>query len=136
MFERVALIGIGLIGSSLARVIRRDGLAGHVVGCARSEATRTAAIELGIADSVTDDPAIAAADADLVMICTPVGAYGAVAARIGPVLKPGCIVSDVGSVKRVAIEALGPHLPDGVHLVSSPGRQRIQGVTKRAARRR
>ncbi len=117
LFERVALIGVGLIGSSLARVIRRDGLAGHLVGCARSEATRKAVMALGIADSVTDDPAIAAADADLVVICTPIGAYGAVAEAIGPVLKPGCIVSDVGSVKRVVIDTLGPHLPAGVHLV-------------------
>ncbi|MEE8332393.1 MAG: prephenate/arogenate dehydrogenase family protein [Alphaproteobacteria bacterium] len=117
MFVRVALIGIGLIGSSLARVIRRDGLAGHLAACARSEATRAAVMKLGIADSVTDDPAIAAADADLVVICTPVGAYGAVAEAIGPVLKPGCIVSDVGSVKRVVIDTLSPHLPAGVYLV-------------------
>jgi len=117
MFRRVALIGIGLIGSSLARVIRRDGLAGHVVACARSEATRSKAMELGLADSATDDPAAAAADADLVVICTPIGAYGAIAERIGPVLKPGCIVSDVGSVKRVVIETVAPHLPAGVHLV-------------------
>jgi len=117
LFERIALIGVGLIGSSLARVIRRDGLAGHLVGCARSEATRKAVMALGIADSVTDDPAIAAADADLVVICTPIGAYGAVMEAIAPVLKPGCIVSDVGSVKRVVIDTLAPHLPEGVHLV-------------------
>jgi len=117
LFQRVALIGIGLIGSSLARVIRRDGLAGHIAACARTQSTLDTVMRLGLADSVTDDPAIAVADADLVVIGTPVGAYAAVAERIGPVLKPGCIVSDVGSVKRVAIDMLGPHLPEGVHLV-------------------
>jgi len=117
MFGRIALIGIGLIGSSLARVIRRDGLAGHVVACARSQATLDTVRALDLADSVTDDPAVAAEGADLVVICTPIGAYGAVAERIGPVLKPGCIVSDVGSVKRVVIQTLAPHLPEGVALV-------------------
>ncbi|MBT5047638.1 MAG: prephenate/arogenate dehydrogenase family protein [Rhodospirillaceae bacterium] len=117
LFNRIALIGVGLIGSSLARVIRRDGLAAHVVGCARSEATRQTVLDLKLADSVTDDPAKAASGADLVIICTPVGAYGAIAERIGPVLAPGAIVSDVGSVKRTVIDAIAPHLPDGVHLV-------------------
>ncbi len=117
LFERIALIGVGLIGSSLARVIRRDGLARHVVGCARSPATREAIIELGLASSVTDDPAAAADGADLVVLCTPVGAYEAIAKAIAPKLKPGAIVTDVGSVKRVAIDAIAPHLPEGVHLV-------------------
>ena len=117
LFNRIALIGVGLIGSSLARIIRRDGLAAHVVGCARSEATRQTVLDLGLADSVTDDPAEAARDSDLVIICTPVGAYGAIAERIGPVLSPGAIVSDVGSVKRTVIDAIAPHLPVGVHLV-------------------
>ena len=117
LFNRIALIGVGLIGSSLARVIKRDGLAGHVVGCARQEATRDVVLGLGLADSVTDDPAEAAKGADLVIICTPVGAYAAIAERIGPVLSPGTIVSDVGSVKRTVIDALAPHIPESVHLV-------------------
>ncbi len=117
LFGRVALIGIGLIGSSLARVIRRDGLAGHVVACARSKATLDTVMRLGIVDSVTDDPAAAVDGADLVVICTPIGAYRAIAERIGPHLQPGCIVTDVGSVKQAAIDAIAPHLPDGVHLV-------------------
>ncbi len=117
LFERVALIGIGLIGSSLARVIKRDRLAGHIVASARTQATLDKAIELGIADSVTTDPAEAADGADLVVICAPVGAYAAIAEAIGPRLKPGAIVSDVGSVKQAAIEAIAPHLPPGVHLV-------------------
>ena len=111
-FERVALIGVGLIGSSLARIIRRDGLAGHVVGCVRTEATRKTLMELGLVDSVTDDPAEAVKGADLVVICTPVGAYRAIAERMGPALSPGAIVTDVGSVKRMVIDALRPHLPE------------------------
>jgi cyclohexadieny/prephenate dehydrogenase len=116
-FERVCLIGIGLIGSSLARVMRRDGLAGHIVACARSKATLDAATRLGLADSVTSDPAEAVAGADLVIICTPIGAYQAIGRAIGPALSPGCIVSDVGSVKQAVIDALAPHLPKNVHLV-------------------
>ena len=117
LFERIALIGIGLIGSSLARVIKRDGLAGHIVACARSAATLAAASRLGIADSTTHDAAEAVRDADLVVICTPIGSYGAIARAIAPALAPGAIVSDVGSVKAAVIEALAPHLPAGVHLV-------------------
>ena len=78
MFERVALIGIGLIGSSLARIIKRDGLAGHVVACARTQATLDTVMQLGIADSVTTSAADAADGADLVVICTPVGTYDAI----------------------------------------------------------
>ena len=117
MFERIAIIGIGLIGSSLARAVRRDGLAGHVAGCARTAATRDTALELGIVDSAHADPAEAVRDADLVVICTPLGTYADIAARIGPRLMPGAIVSDVGSVKQSVIRDLSPHLPDGTHLV-------------------
>jgi cyclohexadieny/prephenate dehydrogenase len=116
-FKRIALIGVGLIGSSLARVVRRDGLADEIVGCARRQETRDAILRLDLADSVTEDAAEAATGADLVILCTPVGAYETLARAIGPVLSPGAIVSDVGSVKKSAIEAIAPHLPDNVHLV-------------------
>lgn len=116
-FERVCLIGIGLIGSSLARVMRRDGLADHIVACARKAQTLETVTRLGLADSVTSDLAEAVIGADLVIICTPVGAYDAIGRVIGPALAPGCIVSDVGSVKQAVIDALLPHLPDNVHLV-------------------
>ena len=117
LFERIALIGIGLIGSSLARVVKRDGLAGHVVACARRAETLKSAERLGIVDSTTHEPAEAAAGADLVIICTPIGSYGAIARAIAPSLEPGAIVSDVGSVKGAVLQAVLPHLPDGVHFV-------------------
>jgi cyclohexadieny/prephenate dehydrogenase len=116
-FPRVALIGIGLIGSSLARVIRRDCLSDHIAVCARSEATLSAATELGIADSTTTDPAVAVKNADLVVICAPLGAYAAIAEAMAPGLKPGAIVTDVGSAKGCVITDVGPSLPPGVHFV-------------------
>ncbi len=117
LFERVALIGMGLIGSSLARVLRRDGLAGQIAASARTQATLDKATALGLCDSATLDAAEAAAGADLVMLCPPIGAYTETAATIAPALKPGAIVSDVGSVKRQVIRDVGPLIPEGVHLV-------------------
>jgi cyclohexadieny/prephenate dehydrogenase len=117
LFDRVAIIGIGLIGSSLARVIRRDNPATHITACARRSETLAAARRLGIADATTDDPAVAVAGADLVVLATPLSAYAEVAARIAPALKPGAIVTDVGSVKEQAIAELLSVLPPGVHLV-------------------
>ena len=117
LFDRVALIGIGLIGSSLACAMRKHGLAGHIAISTRSAETLATAEELGLGDSYTLDPAQAALNADLVVVCTPMGAYEAVAKAIAPALKEGAIVSDVGSVKATAINDIRPHLPDGVHLV-------------------
>ncbi len=117
MFTRVALIGLGLIGSSLARVMKREGLAGHIVGVAQSDKTRKRALELGFVDSVTAEAAEAAAEADLVVICTPIGAYADIAAAITGKLKPGAILADVGSVKQAVIEYLSPAVAQGVHLV-------------------
>ncbi len=111
------MIGMGLIGSSLARVLRRDGLAGQIAASARTQATLDKATALGLCDSATLDAAEAAAGADLVMLCTPIGAYTETAATIAPALKPGAIVSDVGSVKRQVIRDVGPLIPEGVHLV-------------------
>jgi cyclohexadieny/prephenate dehydrogenase len=117
LFRRVAFIGIGLIGSSLSHVIRRDGLAEHIAVAARTQQTLDKAMELGLADSATLDAGQAVADADLIVLCAPLGAYAGIAAAIGPALKPGAIVSDVGSVKEAVIRDVGPHLPAGVHLV-------------------
>jgi cyclohexadieny/prephenate dehydrogenase len=116
-FERVALIGIGLIGSSLARVLRRDKLAGEIVAFARNEATRAKALELGIADRATEDAAEAVRGADLVVLATPLSAYAAIGARIAPALRPGAIVTDVGSVKQAVIRDLQPSLPANVHFI-------------------
>jgi cyclohexadieny/prephenate dehydrogenase len=117
LFDRVAIIGIGLIGSSLARVLRRDTPETHIVACARRAETLAAVERLKIADETTDDPAEAVKGADLVVLATPLSAYAEIAARIAPALKPGAIVTDVGSVKEVAIRDVGPALPRGVHFV-------------------
>jgi cyclohexadieny/prephenate dehydrogenase len=117
LFERAALIGIGLIGSSLARVLRRDSPETAIVACARRPETLAAAQRLDIADETTDDPAVAVAGADLVVIATPLSAYAEIGKRIAPVLRPGAIVTDVGSVKGAAVRDLGPHIPPRVHFV-------------------
>ena len=117
MFEKIALVGIGLIGSSLARVIRREGLAGHVAISTRSASTLARAEELALGDSYTTDAAEAVRDADLVIVSVPVGSSGAVAAEIAPALKAGAIVTDVGSTKNSVIAQMGPHMPAGVHFI-------------------
>jgi cyclohexadieny/prephenate dehydrogenase len=117
LFNRIAVIGLGLIGSSLCWRVKRDGLANHVAGYARTKATRDKAMELGFIDSVHDSAKAAVADADLIVLCAPIGANGAIAAEIGTTLKPGAIVTDVGSVKVCVIRDISPYLPDGVHLV-------------------
>ena len=117
LFRRVALIGLGLIGSSLARVARRKGIAGAIVAGDASAEVCARVRELGIADLATTDLAAAVAGADLVILCVPVGAMGDVGAAIGPALSTGAIVSDVGSVKGSVVTALAPHLPQGAHLI-------------------
>jgi cyclohexadieny/prephenate dehydrogenase len=117
LFERLALIGIGLIGSSIARAARARGVVKSIAASARTAATRKRAAELGLADDVFETNAEAAKGADLVIVCVPVGACGPVAAEIGPVLKPGAIVSDVGSVKGAILRDMAQHLPKGVHFI-------------------
>lgn len=117
VYDRVALIGLGLIASSMCHAIRRAGLAREIVGYARSTATRQTAREIGLCDHVADSAAAAAQDADLVVLCVPVGAMEPVAREIGPVLKPGATVSDVGSVKAAVIAAVAPYVPQGVHFI-------------------
>jgi len=116
-FARVALIGIGLIGSSLARVLRREKLADEIVACERRQATLDTALRLDLADRVTTDPAEAVTGADLVVIGTPLSAYAELGRRIGAAVAAGTIVTDVGSVKAAVIRDLKPSLPAGVHLV-------------------
>lgn len=117
IFPRVALIGLGLIASSMAHAMRRGGLAGEIVGHARTAETRDVARGIGLCDRVTQTAREAAEGADLVVLCVPVGAMGDLAREIGPVLKRGAILSDVGSVKRAVIEAVSPHVPPGVHFI-------------------
>ena len=117
VYDRVALIGLGLIASSMCHAMRRAGLAGEIVGYARSAETRDIARDIGLCDTVCETAAEAARDADLVVLCVPVGAMDSVAREIGPVLKPGATVSDVGSVKRTVIDAVGPHVPEDVHFI-------------------
>jgi len=117
MFERVALVGIGLIGSSLARVIRREGLARTIVVSTRRAETLARARDLGLGDAWEQDAGKAVEGADLVIVSVPVGSSGAVAEVIGPHLAPGAIVSDVGSVKGDVVRQMAPHLPAHVHFV-------------------
>jgi cyclohexadieny/prephenate dehydrogenase len=117
LFPRLALIGFGLIGGSIARAARAQGLAGEIVTTARSAKTRARVLELGVVDRVVETNAEAVKDADLVILCIPVGACGPVAAEIAPHLAPGAIVSDVGSVKGAVVRDMAPHLPAGVHFV-------------------
>ena len=116
-FNRVALIGAGLIGGSLARVMRSQKLADHVTAYSRRAITRDRIKELGFVDVVADDAATAVAGADLVVISVPVSASASVAEIIGPHLAPGTIVTDTGSVKQAVIDAMSPHLPSQVHFV-------------------
>jgi cyclohexadieny/prephenate dehydrogenase len=117
IYERVALIGLGLIASSMAHAMRAGGLAGEIVGYAKSTETRDIAVEIGLCDRVVSSAAEAVLDADLVVLAVPVGAMADLAAEIGPHLKPGCTVTDVGSVKQAVIAAVAPHIPQGVFFV-------------------
>jgi cyclohexadieny/prephenate dehydrogenase len=117
VYDRVALIGLGLIASSMFWAMRKAGLAREVVGTARSAETRETAREIGLCDRVTDTVAEAVEGADLVVLAVPVGAMGAVAEAMAPRLAPGATVTDVGSVKRAVVEAVGPHIPEGVHFI-------------------
>jgi cyclohexadieny/prephenate dehydrogenase len=118
LFKRVALIGIGLIGSSISHAARRHGaLAGEIVGHAKSEATRKTALELGLITQAYATAAEATKGADLIILCTPLSTNAALAAEIGHHLQPGAIVTDVGSVKGCVVRDVGPHVPKGVHFI-------------------
>src|SRR5262245_9340557 len=117
MFERVALIGLGLIGSSLSRAMRRAGLARTVVGHARTPKTREIALRLGLVQEAHATAGEAAKGADLVVLCAPVGAYAALAREVAPALARGAILTDVGSVKGTVVRDVGPSVPKGVHFI-------------------
>ncbi len=117
IYDRVALIGLGLIAGSMAHAMRGGKLAGEIVGTSRSAETREVARDIGLCDRVFDTVDEAVADADLVVLAVPVRAMGNVARRMGPHLRPGATVTDVGSVKRHVIEAVAPHIPRQVHFI-------------------
>jgi cyclohexadieny/prephenate dehydrogenase len=117
LFEKMALIGIGLIGSSMAHGARGQGLVGEISGYARREETRAAAVRAGFADSLHGDLADCVRGADLVVLASPVGSFAAIAEEIGPHLREGCILTDVGSVKMAVVRDVSPHLPEGIHFI-------------------
>ncbi|HEY1632498.1 MAG TPA: prephenate/arogenate dehydrogenase family protein [Rhizomicrobium sp.] len=117
LFSKITLVGIGLIGSSIARAARRKNLAGHIAGYTPDADQRARALALGFADSLHASLADAVRDSDLVVLAAPVGAFAEIAKEMGPHLKQGAIVSDTGSVKMAALRDIGPHIPPGVHLV-------------------
>ncbi len=119
IYNRVALIGLGLIAGSMAWAMKRGNVAGEIVGYAKTEASREATRALGFCDHVCDSLAEALKGADLVVLAVPVGAMGAVAAQMAAHLKPGAMVTDVGSVKGAVFDAVIPHLPDGVEFIGS-----------------
>ena len=117
LFDRVAFLGIGLIGSSLARALRRAGVVKTIVTYDASADHMARAKALGVVDEIADSAPEAVRGADLVILAVPIGAYADLAALVGPHLAPGAIVSDVGSVKMAVLRDVGPHIPEGVHLV-------------------
>ena len=119
MFERVALLGIGLIGSSIALAVRKRGLAKTIVGHTKSPESTRLALDLGLTDKMYPSPEDAVENADLVILCTPVGTFEAIAKKIGPRLKPGATITDVGSVKMFVIAKVARHIPAGVHFIPS-----------------
>jgi cyclohexadieny/prephenate dehydrogenase len=117
IYDTVALIGIGLIGSSISHAARRAGLCRRLVGHAKSQETRATALRLGLIERAYETAAEAVKDADLVILCVPVGACGSVASEIGAHLKPGATLTDVGSVKGTIVRDVGPFVPKGVHFI-------------------
>jgi cyclohexadieny/prephenate dehydrogenase len=117
IFSKVALLGVGLIGSSMAHAMRRANVAGHIAGYSHRAATLDLARSVGFAHALHSDAAACVRDADLVVLCTPVGSFAALAEEIAPHLKPGAILSDVGSVKSAVIRDVGPFVPANVHFV-------------------
>ncbi len=117
MFKRISIIGMGLIGSSLARIIKEQKLAEHLVAIDASEEVCAIVEELGIADSTTTDIAKGALNSDLIILAVPIGAIKPIAKELAPAIKDGAIITDTGSVKGAVVEALQAHIPDTAHIV-------------------
>jgi prephenate dehydrogenase len=116
-FNKVTIIGVGLIGGSLARVMKAQKLAGEIHGAGRSREALERAIKLGVIDHMGQSSAHAVEHADLVVLATPVGTFEAIVREIGPHLKKGAVLTDVGSVKGNLVRSLEGLLPSGVHFV-------------------
>jgi prephenate dehydrogenase len=119
LFKKITIIGVGLIGGSLGLKCKRDGLAGEVVGVGRGAENLKDALSLGAIDGYTHDAACGVKGADLVVLATPVGSFGAVVDAIRPHLMRGALVTDVGSVKGATVEMLERSMPAGVNFVGS-----------------
>ena len=117
MFEKIAVLGLGLIGSSICHGVKAQGLAKVLVGHAKSAETRKVALEIGLVSEVFENPADAVKGADLVILCAPIGVCGALAAATGKFLSEGAIFTDVGSVKGSIIRDCTPHLPSNIHFI-------------------
>ena len=118
VFERLALIGVGNIGSSIARALRQAGNgAAHLAAFDRNPAVRARLLELGIVDSVYDTAGEAVTGADCVVLCAPVGAYASIMSEIAPFLEQGSVLTDIGSVKKAVLRDVAPLVPEGVHFV-------------------
>ncbi len=117
LFERVALIGLGLIGSSLCLAMRRRGLARIITGSARTQETIATAVGLGLVDEGYHEARDAAAGADLIILCVPVSVCGPLMRQISDVISPGAIITDVGSTKMSVIRDMAPHVPDHAHFI-------------------
>ncbi len=121
LFDKIVIIGIGLIGSSLARVIKREKFAGHLTACDNNPQYLKQALELGIVDSVEENLTKAVENANLVVLATPVGVYGKLTSEIVPFLKKGAIITDVGSVKKFAMEEIEKNVPEDSGIIVVPG---------------
>ena len=119
IYSRISIIGLGLIGASVALAARRAGVAGHITGCDVGEDMAQTIGNLGIVDSFESDPIAAVKDADLVIMAVPVGALGALSAAIIPHMKPGAVLTDTGSTKRSVLRDVAPNLSDHIHWVPS-----------------
>lgn len=115
--DKLAVVGVGLIGGSLSLALKEAGAVGHVVGVGRGLSNLETALRLGVVDSFTQDLADGVSDADVIFLATPVQSLGTVAAQAMPYLKSGAILTDGGSVKQAVIDAIEPHLRDDVHFV-------------------
>ena len=119
IYDKIAIIGVGLIGASIALAARRAGLAASVTGCEIDSAKAGEIEKLGLVDHVTTDAVAAVQDADLVVMAVPVGALGPLAAQIVPAMKPGAVLTDTGSTKRSVLHDVDPHISGDIHWIPS-----------------